>query len=120
MCGIVGVISLSGRPVEPAILGQMTNLLAHRGPDGAGFMLAVPETSGYRHTLVRTIEEWSAPLNVRVVFGHRRLAILDLSEHGLQPMSDPTGQVWIVLNGEIYNFRELRSELTAAGFMFET
>lgn len=98
MCGIVGQYNFgSGVPVEFDRLLQMTRSVTHRGPDDEGTYL-------------------NGPLG----FGFRRLAILDLSPAGHQPMSDPEGSVWVVFNGEIYNFRELRSELEALGQVFRS
>ncbi len=86
MCGICGAAGIDDpRPVE-----AMTAVQAHRGPDDSG-MHFIPES--------------------RLALGHRRLSIIDLSSAGHQPMSNDDGSVWIVLNGEIYNFRELRREL---------
>jgi asparagine synthase (glutamine-hydrolysing) len=73
--------------------------MSHRGPDGAG-------------------EWWSE--DGRIGLGHRRLAIIDLSSNGHQPMQDVTGELWIVFNGEIYNFRDLREELTRKGYAFRS
>ncbi|HET7453109.1 MAG TPA: asparagine synthetase B, partial [Thermoanaerobaculia bacterium] len=84
MCGITGWID--DRPVDRGVLERMTRALAHRGPDGEGIALLSDGTGG---------------------FGHRRLAILDLSETGDQPI-ELDGHL-LVQNGEIYNFRELRS-----------
>lgn len=75
----------------------MTQALAHRGPD-AGGLLVTPQ----------------------LLLGHRRLSILDLSSDGHQPMSDAAEQIWLAFNGEIYNFRELRQELEAAGHRFRS
>ena len=102
MCGIAGII---GRVTEPnrAALRRMNDALAHRGPDGEGC--------------------WEAPADARgwgVMLGHRRLSILDLSPAGAQPMVDPvTGHV-VVLNGEIYNYVELRDRLSAVGQKFQS
>lgn len=89
MCGITGQYSRSGQPVSAEAVRAMTRALEHRGPDDEGL--------------------WN---NGRVAFGHRRLAIRDLSPGGHQPMSDPSGRVTISYNGEIYNDAELRRELT--------
>jgi len=97
MCGIVGIFNLAGQPVSPAVLQAMTNRLTHRGPDGEG-----------------------THLDRALGLGHRRLAILDLSEAGRQPMATPDGRYVISFNGEIYNFRELRRELEAAGRIFHS
>ncbi|MSR12947.1 MAG: asparagine synthetase B, partial [Gammaproteobacteria bacterium] len=93
MCGIVGVIGQA--PItDRHILTAGRDALHHRGPDDAG-------------------EWWSA--DRRVGFGHRRLAIIDLSPAGHQPMQDANGELCIVFNGEIYNFADLRQELVAKG-----
>lgn len=95
MCGIVG---FQGR-FDSELLGRMANAIAHRGPDDFG--------------------EWHSPES-GIGLAHRRLAIIDLSPLGHQPMSDPSGAVVIVFNGEIYNFRELRWELEAEGYGFRS
>ena len=98
MCGITGRVNfLSGAPVDPAIIREMCTLLAHRGPDGEGMHVDGP-----------------------VGLGHRRLAIIDLSPAAAQPMSTPDGTLWITYNGEVYNFPDLRSELTQRGHHFRT
>ena len=97
MCGIAGTINLAGAPAQPAILQRMTDAIAHRGPDGEG-----------HHT--------DGPLG----FGHRRLAIIDLSPAGRQPMATEDGRYLLTYNGEIYNFRELRTELEAIGYHFHS
>jgi asparagine synthase (glutamine-hydrolysing) len=94
MCGFVGVVHLDDRPLDPALLVRMGEVLQHRGPDGEG-------TFTHR----------------RVGFHHRRLAIID-PESGQQPMSDDG--VTVVFNGEIYNYVELRAELSARGHQFRT
>jgi asparagine synthase (glutamine-hydrolysing) len=101
MCGIVGIIAHNAR-VNPAILERATASLAHRGPDDAG-------------TVVLPIH---AQVPSEIGLGNRRLAILDLSPNGHQPMTDPKTGNWIVHNGEIYNHAELRTELLAEGATF--
>jgi asparagine synthase (glutamine-hydrolysing) len=97
MCGIAGIFHLSvPKPVDPARVRAMTEVLAHRGPDGSGV--------------------WTAP---GVGFGHRRLSIIDL-QGGAQPMLTRDGQVSVTYNGEIYNFRDVRGELEKSGHVFET
>src|SRR5215510_8607941 len=96
MCGIAGIADVTGRPVDQCLLRAMTGVQAHRGPDGEAVVV-----------------------RGAVGLGHRRLAIIDLST-GDQPMSSDDGRVWIVFNGEIYNFRELRDELEAVGARFRT
>jgi asparagine synthase (glutamine-hydrolysing) len=83
--------------VDPGLLATMTDSLVHRGPDGRG----------------------QAVLG-NVGFGHRRLAILDLSDAGAQPLADPRREIWVTYNGEIYNWRALRAELEAAGHVFRS
>ncbi|RJO65055.1 MAG: asparagine synthase (glutamine-hydrolyzing) [Myxococcales bacterium] len=99
MCGICGYIALAPRHFDSAPIRAMTAALAHRGPDGEGF-----------HT---------EPAR-GAALGHRRLKVIDLSERGAQPMSDETGRRWIVYNGEIYNYRELRAELERDGWRFRS
>ena len=103
MCGIVGILARKSQ-ISPAVLEQATASLAHRGPDDSGTVL---------------LKE-SQPETLEIGLGHRRLAILDLSPLGHQPMQDPVTGNWIVFNGEIYNFRELRKELEAAGAEFRS
>jgi asparagine synthase (glutamine-hydrolysing) len=94
MCGIAGILVRNGR-LAPELLEQATNSLAHRGPDDSGTVI-----------LHETV-----PVPVDVGLGNRRLAILDLSPLGHQPMRDPETGNWIVYNGEIYNFQEIRGKL---------
>ena len=101
MCGICGKISPNDSKVEQDLLTRMTELLAHRGPDGDG-------------TYIHHGPRLSAGL------GHRRLSIIDLSNAGRQPMANEDGTLWIVFNGEIYNFQSLRSELEHKGHRFRS
>lgn len=102
MCGICGLAWPGGaRPPERGVLAAQAGALAHRGPDGEGFF-------------VRDFEDGGG-----VGLGHRRLAIIDLAT-GDQPLSNEDGSIWIVFNGEIYNFPELRRELEARGHVFRT
>lgn len=97
MCGIAGVLDRSGEPASPIILKRMTDAIAHRGPDGEGHYI-----------------DGSFGL------GHRRLAIIDLSAAGHQPMATEDGRFVIAYNGEVYNFNELRVELEAVGHRFHS
>ena len=94
MCGIVGIVARGTGGYQPnrSVLERMSAAIAHRGPDGAG--------------------TWFAPTG-GVGFAHRRLAIVDLSAAASQPMVDQEGRFCLVFNGEIYNHRQLRSELAA-------
>src|SRR6185503_13934937 len=97
MCGIAGIVNLNGAPVDSSVLRRMTDAIAHRGPDDAGCYIAGP-----------------------VGIGNRRLSIIDLSEHGHQPMANETGDVVVTYNGAIYNFMQLRDELERAGHRFQS
>src|SRR5882724_8849280 len=97
MCGIAGVFNINSEPVASSLLQAMTDAIAHRGPDGEGQYIDGP-----------------------IGLGHRRLAILDLSPAGLQPMSNETGDVIVTFNGEIYNFQKLRVELEGLGHHFHS
>src|SRR6476646_8272933 len=97
MCGIAGQFNyMRNERVRPDTIRRMTNSITHRGPDDEGYLI-----SGSHG------------------FGFRRLSIIDLAG-GHQPMSDAGETVWIVFNGEIYNFEELRAELVAKGHQFRT
>jgi asparagine synthase (glutamine-hydrolysing) len=98
----------------------MNDVQAHRGPDGEGFVVSWPESHGFCSTFLRHTGQARATPPPQVALGHRRLAILDLSERGLQPMTAGASGTWIVFNGEIYNHLELREELQARGRFFET
>ncbi len=97
MCGIVGIFNVDGKPISINILRKMTDTIIHRGPDGEGY--------------------WT---NSFVGFGHRRLAIIDLSPLGHQPMQNDDGSLIISYNGEVYNFLELRVELESLGYKFHS
>jgi asparagine synthase (glutamine-hydrolysing) len=103
VCGIVGIVARNAH-VPPDILERATLSLAHRGPDDSGTVI---------------IRE-SAPEAVEIGLGNRRLAILDLSPLGHQPMQDPDTGNWIAFNGEIYNFREVRESLERDGAQFRS
>ncbi|MGH3119392.1 MAG: asparagine synthase (glutamine-hydrolyzing), partial [Gaiellales bacterium] len=98
MCGIVGRYNFAtGRPVDAQLIGSMADLIAHRGPDDAGV-----HSSG------------------SIGLGNRRLAIVDLSTAGHQPMRFADADIWVTYNGEIYNFRELRADLEDCGHRFRS
>src|SRR5215510_3606398 len=101
MCGIAGIFAYrdGSAPVDREELVRIRDAMSLRGPDGAG--------------------EWIAP-DGRVGLGHRRLAIIDLSPDGSQPMHSSDGRLTIVFNGEIYNYKTLRSELESRGRRFRT
>lgn len=141
MCGIAGCIALNHKKVHVPSTKKMVDIISHRGPDDAGYL--------YFHTGCRHIKGHSFHLNLSdkrysnlaplipdiqdepvirelnrhdwdIFFGHRRLAILDLTEAGHQPMSDLSQNIWVVYNGEIYNFREIRAELEKLGHKFKS
>src|SRR2546428_353638 len=97
MCGIAGILHLDEDPASSVILRKMTDVLAHRGPDGEG-----------------------VSVDGAVGLGHRRLAIIDLTSAGHQPMQTSDKRYTISYNGEVYNFRELRAELEVQGYQFRS
>jgi asparagine synthase (glutamine-hydrolysing) len=97
MCGIAGLLNLDGAPAEARVVQKMVRSLAHRGPDGEGLIL-------------------DGPLGL----GHRRLAIVDRSAAGSQPMASPCGRWLLAYNGEVYNAPELRRELESLGATFRS
>jgi asparagine synthase (glutamine-hydrolysing) len=96
MCGISGIVNRMDQPVEQVEIQQMTDLIAHRGPDGSGF--------------------WHG---LNFAFGHRRLSIIDLSDNGHQPMSYGE-ELIITYNGEVYNYVEIREKLITLGYEFRS
>lgn len=97
MCGIAGAINLNGSPVSRDAIRVMTDIIAHRGPDGE-----------------------SHYVDGNVALGHRSLAVIDLTPAGSQPMTTEDGSLVIVCNGEVYNFLELRPKLQARGYHFHS
>jgi asparagine synthase (glutamine-hydrolysing) len=97
MCGLCGIVRFN-RPPERDTASRMAELLGHRGPDGCG---SFEDSRG-------------------VAFGHRRLAIIDLSDAGIQPFASDDGALQLLHNGEIYNYRELRVELERLGHRFRS
>ncbi len=97
MCGIAGIFNLNGECISPVNLRKMTDAISHRGPDGEGFYI-----------------------DSFIGLGHRRLAVIDLSPAGHQPMLTQDKKLAIVYNGEVYNFQELRTELENLGHKFHS
>jgi asparagine synthase (glutamine-hydrolysing) len=120
MCGIAGALSLTGQAIDPAMIGRMASVQAHRGPDGEGAVLFSSDGRFTRVVPSRIGDASSVPTGVVVALAHRRLAIIDLSERGAQPMADQRERCWITFNGEIYNYVELRDELAALGHRFHS
>jgi asparagine synthase (glutamine-hydrolysing) len=96
VCGIYGIFQLDGKAADPALIPAMGRVIVHRGPDDEGYHADGP-----------------------CAIGMRRLSIIDLAG-GHQPLSNDDGTLWLVCNGEIYNFRELREELIALDHRFKT
>ncbi len=97
MCGVTGYFNLNGAPAEADIVANMTKAITHRGPDGSGVEIDGP-----------------------LALGHTRLSVIDLSNLGHQPMESHDGRYVISYNGELYNYKELRSELEASGEEFRS
>jgi asparagine synthase (glutamine-hydrolysing) len=141
MCGIVGALSLNKTSVNVDYTKSMADKIAHRGPDDAGYLYF---HTGSRHknnlsfyqnltdekfrnieSMLQAIEANSVQRELHcrdydLYMGHRRLSILDVSYAGHQPMSDLSKNIWISYNGEIYNFKKLRSELKKLGHKFKS
>ena len=101
MCGIAGFVNLDGAPADARVLGAMTDLIRHRGPDDAGACYLslrgdVPDTA----------------------LGVQRLKILDLSDRGGQPMMSPDGSIAVLFNGAIYDAFDSRAELEGGGYAY--
>ena len=137
MCGIAGAISLNHQPLQVEHLKPMVDVIAHRGPDDAGYL--VWQTGTHRPLgqdftdsqfqdicpLMPAIDSPSGQNRLHsekwnLFFGHRRLSIIDLSSRGHQPMCDRSRKIWLIYNGEIYNFREIRQELKRLGYHFSS
>ncbi len=116
MCGIAGIVAHGNERLDFAWLGAMAESIAHRGPDDERFLI-IDSGRGKEYLFRRDEPPDSAG---DVGFAHRRLSIIDLSESASQPMSDETGQVWIVYNGEIFNYLEIRKDLIRLGHRFQT
>ena len=97
MCGILGIVDNKG--LNEDSLTQARDTMFHRGPDSSGIWINSDRTVG---------------------LAHRRLSVIDLSEAGMQPMSDGEGKIWIAYNGEIYNFQDIRKELDQRGYIFRS
>jgi asparagine synthase (glutamine-hydrolysing) len=108
MCGIAGAVwTEQGAGIDAMCLERMTDVLAHRGPDGRGFFSFETDRIASPHG------------KVQVALGHRRLSIIDRAG-GHQPLSNEDGTVWVVFNGEIYNYRALRLRLEGSGHVLRT
>ncbi len=128
MCGINGIVS-ANNDIRSKIK-VMNKMLRHRGPDDEGYVMIDSNTGNYaQYSGPDTIEElrltypdidYTNNKDFDVVFGHRRLSIIDLSKNGHGPMGSSDTKIWVTFNGEIYNYIELREELLKHGYAFHT
>ena len=141
MCGITGILSLMNVSLNVNDVKVMTDKIAHRGPDDAGYLLFhtgsihpikisffknLTDDQFYNNNgSILSIENQAVQNELHshdwdLFMGHRRLSILDTSQAGHQPMSDLSMNIWLTFNGEIYNFKEIREELKSLGHRFKT
>jgi asparagine synthase (glutamine-hydrolysing) len=124
LCGIAGIVNIEGHPVDPGLLFRMTKVLSHRGPDDRGHVLinsSIEKDRGLSYLEFDDPEEILLDYNTfSVGLGHRRLSIIDLSKSARQPLSNEDRTIWIIFNGEIYNFLDLRKELISKGHHFNS
>ena len=136
MCGIAGILSLNGQPISKKLISSMAAIMAHRGPDDEGYLFVDARTGTWQiaggkdtpeaiygarlsYTPELSLDELAyEPANL--CLGTRRLAIVDLSPAGHQPMSYADGGLWITYNGEIYNYVALCTELESQGHLFRS
>jgi asparagine synthase (glutamine-hydrolysing) len=104
MCGLAGFVNLDGAPADAGVIGAMTRLLAHRGPDDRGHAMLTLRGGATADTAL----------------GFHRLRILDLSDQGHQPMANASGTIVLAFNGEVYNAFDYKPELESAGFRFRS
>ena len=117
MCGIAGIVALDG--IDPRTLMEMTHLVSYRGPNGFGFAYA-GSNSQDRVEVIHGEDRMPAIGSPVAGMGNRRLAILDVSPAGNMPMQSENGAYCVTFNGEIYNYREIRQDLTQRGHRFRT
>lgn len=117
MCGICGEIDIRNQEISFRTLKRMCDVLAHRGPDDEGVVLFKKDKFfEFKKPLPNHFDQNGFIAGL----GHRRLSIIDLSEAAHQPMSNENGTIWIVYNGEIYNYREIRNKLESKGHLFKS
>ena len=117
MCGICGEIDFRRTGIRVEVIHRMCDVLEHRGPDDKGMVFLRGE---HFFELKYPLEIPAHEIYFEVALGHRRLSIIDLSDAGHQPMCNEDRTVWIVFNGEIYNFMNLREELEKKGHWFKS
>jgi asparagine synthase (glutamine-hydrolysing) len=121
MCGICGVINLENKTVDIEKLEEATSIMKHRGPDDEGYLLigkACREYGGHDSRV--NLPKLKPEKDTVVALGHRRLSIIDVSTSGHQPMCNENRAVWVIFNGELYNYRELKKELAKHTFRSDT
>jgi len=117
MCGICGEMNFNTKGVKAETIQRMCEVLEHRGPDDEGMVfLRGDKLIEVKRPFPNHLDENS----FEVGLGHRRLSIIDLSEAAHQPMCNEDGKIWIVFNGEIYNFQEIRDKLAKKGHLFKS
>src|SRR4030042_4344457 len=117
MCGIAGLIHFDESWIAAPLLAKMGDVMSYRGPDDEGMVLI------RRGEAIEANELSQLPSDqdgFQIGLAHRRLSIIDLSEAGHQPMANEDGSVWIVFNGEIYNFQAIRVQLEEKGHVFKS
>lgn len=140
MCGITGAISLRNRSINTSVSKKMLDKIKHRGPDDSGYLFFHTGTktnksiSFFQNYTDKEFKQNNSELNIidaketekelsyndyDLFMGHRRLSILDITNAGHQPMSDMSKNIWIVYNGEIYNFKDIKKELIDKGYSFK-
>lgn len=124
MCGIVGIFNLDRAPIDPYLLKRMTSIISHRGPDDEGHVLL---TTNHIDKNPRSVEFVDLEeiknrdlSGFNIGLGFRRLSIIDLSSAGHQPLSNEDDSIWIVFNGEFYNYFEFINDLRSKGHVFKS
>jgi len=128
MCGIAGIFNFNQKPIDQERLVAMTKVIEHRGPDDEGYLLVNTSSKNILHChntdTIKEIQSKTALLpndfSANLGFGFRRLSIIDITAKGHQPMCNADGSIWIIFNGEIYNYIELREELKSLGHIFSS
>ncbi len=119
MCGIAGIYNTRGERIDISQLKAMSDSIAYRGPDDFGYVLIKTQT-GNHISFKNTGNLLSGDDVYNLGFAHRRLSIIDLSEDGHQPMCNENGTVWLIYNGEIYNYQDLTPQLKSLGHIFKS
>lgn len=121
MCGICGIFNYNAVPLTVKSIHSMNDAPFHRGPDDEGYLFV--NTFENQVGIAKDVTELKGNYNSikpNLFLGHRRLSILDLSEKWHQPMSNDDGSLWIIHNGEVYNYVEMREKLKSLGYQFRS